>query len=209
MSKNNNLYFAEILQSNIATFQAQSWQWDAIPEFGSLVTVTSNNRIIFGIIYAITTGPNDSIRQPIAYQKTEEELRHDQPQIFEFLKTSFSCIAVGYQENDHIFYQLPPQPGKIHTFVRYATTQEYEAYFASEQFLHLLYTTTENIKHEELLLAIIQHQLKHNTLTKKRFNKFIETFFMLYKNNYVQTKMFLQRAEQLLDRTAAWHKLAD
>ena len=190
--------FAEILESSISTWQAQSWQWDAIPEFGALVTATSNGRTIFGIIYDITTGPIDPIRQPVAYQKTEEELLKEQPQIFEFLTTSFSCIAIGYQEGGQIVYNLPPQPPKMHTFICHGTKEEYEQCFASEQFLYLLFNFALPLNHQELLLAIIKHQLNRKTLTKKRLNAFIESFFMLNKNNYLQTKMFLSRLQQLL-----------
>lgn len=190
--------FAEILESSITTWKAQSWQWDAIPEFGSLVVATSHGRIVFGIIYDITTGPIDPIRQPVAYQKTEEELLKEQPQIFEFLTTSFSCVAIGYQEQGQFFYNLPPQPPKMHTFVGHATTEQYQQCFASEQFLQLLFNSTLQLNLQELLLAIIKHQLNRKTLTKKRLNGFIESFFMLNKNNYLQTKMFLSRLQQLL-----------
>ncbi len=193
--------FAEILNSSIATFQAQCWQWDAIPEFGSLVTATSNGRTIFGIIYDISTGPTDPIRQPVAYQKTEEELLKEQPQIFEFLTTSFSSVAIGYSEQGTIFYNLPPQPPKMHTFVGHATIEQYEQCFASSQFLHLLCNSLLPLNLQELLLAIIKHQLNRKTLTKKRLNAFIESFFMLNKNNYLQTKMFLSRLQQLLQTT--------
>ena len=203
----NKIYFAEILESSITTWQAQSWQWNIIPEFGSLVTATSNDRTLFGIIYDIKTGPIDPIRQPVAYQKTEDELQKEQPQIFEFLKTSFSSLSIAYQENGQIFYNLPPQPPKMHTFVGYATREQYEECFACEQFLQLIFNTTEQINREELLLAIIKHQLQQNVLTKKRLNKFIESFFMLNRNNYLQTKMFLPRLQKLLETTANWQKL--
>lgn len=196
--------FAEILESSISTWQAQSWQWDAIPEFGSLVTATSNGRTIFGIIYDISTGPIDPIRQPVAYQKTEDELLKEQPQIFEFLTTSFSCIAIGYQEDGQFLYNLPPQPPKMHTFVHYATQEQYEQCFATEQFLYLLFNSTLPLNLQELLLAIIKHQLKRKTLTKQRLNLFIESFFMLNKNNYLQTKMFLSRLQQLLKSSSSY-----
>ena len=205
--QNNKIYFAEILESSITTWQAQSWQWDIIPEFGSLVTATSNGRMLFGIIYDIKTGPIDPIRQPVAYQKTEDELQKEQPQIFEFLKTLFSSISIGYVENGQTFYNLPPQPPKMHTFVGHATAEQYEDCFSSEQFLYLLFSTTEQINLEELLLAIIKHQIKHKVLTKKRLNKFIESFFMLNRNNYLQTKTFLSRLQQLLQTTADWKEL--
>lgn len=204
---NNKTCFAEILESSISIWRAQSWKWDAIPEFGSLVTATCNGRTIFGIIYDITTSPSDPIRQPVAYQKTEEELLKEQPQIFEFLTTSFSCIAIGYREQNQIYYNLPPQPPKMHTFVNYATQQEYEQFFASEQYLHLVCTAPEKLNLEELLLAIIKHQLAHQSLNKERFNKFVQTFFMLNKNNYLQTKMFLSRVQKLLELDSQWKKL--
>lgn len=198
-NKEQQACFAEILDSSISTWQAQSWQWNAIPEFGSLVTATSNKRTIFGIIYDINTGPIDPIRQPVAYQKTEEELLKEQPQIFEFLTTSFSCIAIGYLEDEKLLYNLPPQPPKIHTFVQYATQAQYEQCFAHEHYLYLLFNSTLPINLQELLLAIIKHQLKRNVLTKKRLNACIESFFMLNKNNYLQTKIFLSRLQQLLE----------
>lgn len=197
-TQNNKHSFAEILESSITNFTGQSWSWDTIPEFGSLVTATCNQKTIFGIVYAIKTGPIDPIRQPVPYQKTEEELLKEQPQIFEFLSTSFSCITIAHLEKNQLFFTLPSQPPKMHTFINFATQQEYEKCFSTEQFLYLLYNNKENINLEELLLAIIQQKLKKQILTKERFDKLIQTFFILNKNNYVQTKIFLHRVQQVL-----------
>ena len=194
----NKLHFAEILEAKITTFQAQSWQWDTIPEFGSLIAATSNNRTIFGIIYDISTGPMDPIRTPIPYQKTEKELEKEQPQIFEFLKTSFQCLSAGYLENNKIFYHLPPQPPKIHTFVCNTTKDQYDLFFESPDFLHLIFNATEQFNLDELLLAIIKQQISYKTLTKKRLDIFIEAFFYLNKNDYQQTKLFLNRLQAII-----------
>ncbi len=195
----NKTCFAEVLETTISTFKAQSWKWDVIPEFGSLVTLSEKNQTIFSIVYDIVTGPQDLIRQPIAYQKTQEELLQEQPQIFEFLTTTFSCVIIGYQqEHDILLYNLAPQPPKIHTFVNFATDQQYLQCFASEQFLHLLYNVNLPINTQELLLAIIKQQLDRKTLTKEQLNAIVESFFILNKNNYLQTKMFLSRLQSLL-----------
>jgi len=196
--QSNKTYFAEIISSNISTWQAQTWQWDIMPEFGSLVTVIDNGRTIFGIVYDISTSPIDAIRQPIPYKMTQEELLQNQPQIFQFLKTSFSCIALGYKEqHDTIYYNLPPQPPKMHTFVGYATRQELELFFKNQQYLYILCNGTENLNTNELLLAIIKHQMSNKILTKELFNTLIQTFFRLNKNNYLQTKLFLSRVSDL------------
>ena len=86
---------AEIIESSLQTFLGQCWQWDIMPQFGSLVIAQNGNRPLFGLVYQIQTGSMDPTRYPFAYQKTHEELRAEQPQIFEFLKTSFSCLCVG------------------------------------------------------------------------------------------------------------------
>lgn len=198
----NKTCFAEILESNLTTWQAQCWQWDDIPKFGSLVTIKTDSRMLYGIIIDITTGPTDPIRQPVTYQKTEEELQQEQPQIFEFLKTSFQCLNIGYQENNAMFYHIPPQPPKMHSFVYHTTTQQQELCFGSNQFLHMLLASNiPNLNIEELLLTIIKQQATMHLLTKKRLDNFIETFFMINKNNYQQTKLFLTRVCQLLKTT--------
>ncbi len=197
-NQSNKNFFAEILESNITTWQGQCWEWNHIPEFGSLVTITSQNKKLFGIIYNISTGPIDPIRQPIPYQKTEEELLAEQPQIFEFLKTSFTCLAVGYEEHHKVFYTIPAQPPKMHAFIAHATQQEYIHYFQSQDFLHLLFSASLPINKEELLLAVIHQQVQQRSLSKEGFDKLIKTFFMMNKNNYLQTKAFISRIQNLI-----------
>ena len=95
----------------------KAWLWDTFPEFGSFVAIEGKKRTIFGIVHQVQTGSMDPVRYPFPYQKTEEELLKEQPQIFEFLKTTFSCIAIGYQEKSSISYLIAPEPPKIHAFI--------------------------------------------------------------------------------------------
>lgn len=193
--------FAEIIESNLSEWTAQCWQWDNAPTFGSLVTTSHGSLQVFGIVHAIKTGSMDPIRQPFPYQKTEEELQREQPQIFEFLQTTFTCLTVGYYENNKFFYHLPEKPPKIHAFVSNATQKEYEQFFAQEQFLHLLFNLSNQVFNlDELLLAILKQLLKKDILNSKNLNDFIETFSMLCKHDYQKLKIFLQRTDQLLSK---------
>ncbi len=97
-----NKPFAEVIESSLHGWLAQSWQWDTFPSFGSIVTIQGKKRTHFGIVHQIQTGSMDPVRYPFPYQKTEEELLKEQPQIFEFLKTTFSCLIIGYQEKGSI-----------------------------------------------------------------------------------------------------------
>lgn len=194
--------FAEIIESNLSTWTAQCWQWDTPSTFGSLVVTSHNSLQIFGIVHSIKTGSMDPVRQPVPYQKTEEELQREQPQIFEFLQTTFTCITVGYQENNTFFYHLPDQPPKIHAFVANATDEQYRQFFAQEQFLHLLFNLSNQILNlDELLLAILKQLIKKRILHEKNLDNFIETFSMLCKNDYQKLKVFLQRVDQFLNKT--------
>lgn len=196
---NNNQFFAEVIEGNLSFWIGQSWKWNHIPEFGSLVITTSNNIKMYGIICNIQTGSSDPIRKPIPYQKTEAELLRDQPQIFQFLQTRFNCIAVGYQETDTIFYHIPNQPTQIHTFIEHANNAEYQAFFSNNQFLNILFNQQSQITNfDELLLAIIKNLHEKKCLNKQNLYDFIETLSILYKNDYQRLKIFLNRIQSMM-----------
>lgn len=191
--------FAEVMESSLQTFIGQCWQWNSIPTFGSLVTITQENKTIFGIIYQIQTGSSDPVRYPFPYKKTPEELMAEQPQIFEFLKTTFACVALGYQEKSKIFYLIPEKPPPIHSFISTASTQEIKFFFSNKNYLPLLFNTGTAIPClDELLLAILKQQAKLAMLTDTHMNEFISSFSLLSGNDYRRLKLFLQRVETIL-----------
>jgi len=195
---NKNQYFAEIIQGNLSQWTGQCWKWDNMPKFGSLVITSHGPLKIFGIVHTITTGSMDPIRFPAPYQKTEEELLREQPQIFEFLQTTFTCVTVGHEENYKIFYHLPEHPPKIHAFIENANIEECRIFFASEQFLHLLFNLSSQLSNiDELLLALLKNLNEKKVLNNTNFLEFIETLSMLYKNDYQKLKIFLKRTNYL------------
>lgn len=195
----NNNAFAEVIESSLTGFLAQSWQWDQFPRFGSLVTVKTTSRTVIGIVHQIQTGSMDPMRYPFPYQKTEEELLHEQPQIFEFLKTTFSCLTVAYYEQGTMHYMLAPEPVKIHAFVSPASEEISKQFFYNNHYLHVLFGLSHQIFNlDELLLALIRHQASLGTIPTTRITHFMETFSLLTGNDYRRLKLFLQRVEPLL-----------
>ncbi|MBI2344555.1 hypothetical protein HYV10_00585 [Candidatus Dependentiae bacterium] len=196
---NNNQSFAEVIEGTLSNWIGQSWKWNNIPEFGSLVITKNNNVKAYGIVCNIQTGSNDPARKPMTYKKTEEELLRDQPQIFEFLQTKFTCIAVGYEQNDSIFYHIPSQPAKIHSFISQANDKEYKAFFSNNQFLNILFNQQSQILNfDELLLAIVKNLHEKKCLHKTNLHDFIETFSILSKNDYQKLKVFLHRMQSVM-----------
>lgn len=192
--------FAEIIESSLTGWLAQSWQWDDFPAFGSMVTITTKKRVLFGIVHQIKTGSMDPVRYPFAYQKTEEELLAEQPQIFEFLKTTFSCLVLGYREAGKIMYQLAPEPPKIHAFVEPIENDLFKEFFYSNRYLHVLFGLSNQVVNlDELLLAILKQLEKYNILSKEKIEQFIEAFSLLNGNDYRRLKLFLQRVEAMIN----------
>lgn len=196
---NANKPFAEIIQSALNNWVAQSWEWNNFPAFGSIVTINSNNRTFFAIVHQVNTGSMDPSRSPFPYKKTEEQLLAEQPQIFEFLKTTFSCLPLGYTEKGTLFYQLGPEPPKIHAFVQHATPDQAKQLFYSHRYLHLLFgLSNELINLDELLLATLKHQAQLGILSDEKVHSFMQTYSLLTGNEYRRLKLFLQRAEPLI-----------
>ncbi len=194
----SNRAFAEIIESSLNGWLAQSWQWDRFPLFGSLISITQQKRTLIGLVHHVKTGSMDPSRYPFAYQKTEEELRREQPQIFEFLKTTFSCIFLGYQENNRLFYTLAPEPAKIHGFVEQAESEICRHFFDNADYLHLLFGFAHQIDNlDELLLAMLSNAKKSDLLTQAQLASFIKTYAMLTGNDYRRIKLFLHRAQHI------------
>lgn len=198
MTQNNNQpYFAEVIESTLQTWRAQSWQWDTFPPFGSLITIESGNRKIFGLVCQIETGSMDPGRYPFPYQKTEAELLREQPQIFEFLRTTFICLTVGYEEHGTITYQLAPQPPKIHAFARAASPEEATGFFADNRYLHLIFNCAQHVTNiDELLLATLKQ--RKNEISTTTVKELADSFALLTGNDYRRLKLLLQRAQQLI-----------
>jgi hypothetical protein len=183
--------FAEVIESSLTRWLAQSWSWDTFPEFGSFIAIEGKKRTLFGIVHHVQTGSMDPIRYPFPYQKTEEELLKEQPQIFEFLKTTFSCVAVGYQEKKSIFYLIAPEPPKIHSFIAHPDGDMSKLFFSSTRYMHLLFTHAAHIFNmDELMLALLKQHMELNT--------FMQTYSLLTGNDYRRIKLFLQRAEHMI-----------
>lgn len=201
-TKKSNKAFAEIVESSLSDWKAQSWQWNYFPVFGALVTITSNDITHIGIVHAITTGSSDPSRAPIPYQKTEEELLREQPQIFAFLKTTFSCIPLGHIVKGKTSYQLPPHPPKIHAFVEHADAHLCKQFFANQRYLHLMFgVSTQILYMDELLLALLKQQATLGLVSHERLAAFIETIALLTGNDYRRMKLFLQRAQPIITHT--------
>ncbi|MGC2310270.1 MAG: hypothetical protein WA432_01455 [Candidatus Babeliaceae bacterium] len=192
-------FFGEVIESSLQQWKAQTWQWDYFPRFGSLVTIQTAERTLFGVVYHVETGSNDPSRLPYPYQKTEAELLQEQPHIFEFLKTTCTCLIIGYQEENTVFYHTAPQPPKIHAFVGHATVEQMTIFFQKDLYLPMLFGFNQaTLPLDELILIQLQQMVQLKLLTTQRLICFMQLFSLLTHHDYRRLKLFLQRAQTLI-----------
>jgi hypothetical protein len=191
--------FGEIVEGSLQSWKACCWHWDILPPFGSLLVTSHGSLTLFGVVAHVQTGSIDPGRYPFPYQKTEDELKREQPHIFALLQTLVSCITLGYQEENRLYYQLPPYPPKIHAFARQATLEELTAFFSNISYVHLLCAAAAQfVSREELALALLKYLADRQALTPEHVNRFISAFSSLSGHEYRTLKFFLQRVEALL-----------
>lgn len=92
----------------------------------------------YALVYAANTASLEMGRRPSALGfADEDELRRQQPQIFELLRTEFSGLLVAYSEGDGkaLRRHLPPKPPRIHSRVLPCEAAEVRALTADLSFL--------------------------------------------------------------------------
>ena len=150
----------EVIESSTSEWTVQCWDLHASPPFGSFVRADSEPPV-FGLVSNVTTRSVEPNRRPTAYRKTAEELMMEQPQIFELLKTEFEVLVIGYVDSSAIRQTLPPQPPRIHTFVRPCSTEETKRFTDHWDFLRSILTS--KAPPDELIIAAVRNAFEaHN-----------------------------------------------
>lgn len=157
----------EVISSSIKSFVAEVWRQDkpdsieSLPKFGSYLRCLSpvDELEVFGIVYDITSGPQDGHHKATALKMTREELRREQPQIFSLLKTELHAVICGYRQNGHFFASLAPQPPQVHDFVWTMNAEEIRLASSDLEFLRLL-SWVSSVPGDELMAAAIKEASK-------------------------------------------------
>ena len=82
---------------------------------------------VYALVYGANTASLEPNRRPSALGfADEDEMRKQQPQIFELLRTEFSGLLIAYSEGDGkpLRRHLPPLPPRIHSRVYPCTPEE-------------------------------------------------------------------------------------
>lgn len=144
----------EVIESSTTTCCVESAHLHGAPAFGSFIKLLQPDSNLYAVVFHTATQSLDPNRFTVAYYRSEEELRAEQPQIFELLKTRFEAVVIGYGQTGFLRTAIPPHPPRIHSFVSNCTDTEVRQITSDCSFLRLL-MAVERVPKEELLAAAI------------------------------------------------------
>jgi hypothetical protein len=196
MNSTQPAYFGEIVASSLTTWTVQCWQLDTYPAFGSLIFLEYDGKCSFGIVSSIQTHSKDSSRTPFAFGKTLQELKQEQPHIFQLLTSTLTCIPLSYSENNLIIHEIPKRPAPIHTFAGACSTDLLKIFFENSSWMIPFFNLAQqNPLFDELLIALLRNGYEHRALSQESLQEIIDIFSLLTHDDYRKLKIFLQRIE--------------
>ena len=151
-------HVGEVVESSTTEIIAEACDLHGAPSFGRFIRVGSDVEVV-GIVFNVFTHSIEPSRRPVAYGKTEEQLRLEQPQIFELLRTEFQALVIGYRDETGAVPILPPQPARIHSFVYPCDDEDVRRFTATDDFMRSILSTAK-VPTDELLVAALRHVLK-------------------------------------------------
>jgi hypothetical protein len=191
--------FGEIIASGLTSWTVQAWQLEDYPPFGAIIKTIYDGNKHFGVICDIKTGPKDTGRIPFAFGKTIQELKQEQPHIFQLLHTTVTAIPLSYSHNQNYIYEIPKHPAPIHAFAQACSQHELQEFFSSSQWVITFFNLAQQIPlFDELLIAILRNAHAQQALTTKTIQEIIDMFCLLTHDDYRKLKIFLQRIEAFI-----------
>lgn len=151
---------AEVIESSTRQFTAEVYPDADAPPFGSWVEVRPRGgATLFALVSHVEHSSRDTSRRPRAYGRDEDELRREMPQVHEMLCTTFRAQVLAFRraEGERVRQTLPPQPARIHDFVRPCEDESVCALGAPYDFLRTLVQSPDPaVPVDDLLVAALQ-----------------------------------------------------
>ena len=184
----------EVIESSTTELVAEARHLHGAPSFGRFIRVESEVSII-GIVFNVFTHSIEPNRRPTAYGKTEEELRMEQPQIFELLRTEFQALVVGYLDGDRPVHVMPPQPARIHSFAYLCDDEEVRNFTRTEDYLRSILSAAK-VPTDELLITTMRTTLEAHGRASEYLVRMGKELSRLLRDDYDRLSSMLRRIAQ-------------
>jgi hypothetical protein len=140
----------QIVEADIATFRAGSFQIHETPPLGALVRAGAPSGVDENSIYAVVCDARtESLegRQPVPHSPAEGDLGSfldSNPHLRHLLRTSFDAVVVGHGDGATLRHYLPPAPTSIFAPVRPCPPEEVARFTQSFDYLKPLLSSATN-----------------------------------------------------------------
>ena len=150
----------EVVGVSTTGFVAQSYRLNEAPSYGCLVrTEAPDGMIHYALCHGTETGGIEPGRHTVAWGRSDDaegDIYARQPQLAHVLRTTFSCVLVGYRGSGPLAQRVPPWPPRVHERVTLADEPAVRAFFADLSYLRFL-LRAEVGGVEDLMAASIGH----------------------------------------------------
>ncbi len=187
-------HIGEVIESSTSLFTAQACELNGAPGFGTFVK-TGTRPTAYGLVYDIRTQSADTNRKPTAYGMTEAELRREQPQIFELLKTEFDALIVGHAGDRGPLQILPPQPPGIHSFCYTCDEREVKTLTENGDYVRSILGGS-NLPSDDLIIASVRNAWEARGFDMAYLVKLGKELSRLIRDDYERLSSLIRRISQ-------------
>lgn len=190
--------FAEIIESSLTKITAQCWDLAISPSFGQCIEIKGEAICVYALVNHIQTGSFDALRKPSPFKKTIADLKKEQPHIFEFLITTFTCIPIAYSYQKKFIYAIPPEPPQMHEFILPIDAKQISILFSKKHFLMSIFSLQEQVGNvDELVISCLRCIHQKELFTPDYYVDLLDTYALLAGNDYKRVKLFANRLEEI------------
>jgi hypothetical protein len=187
-------YIGEIIESSTSQFVAESCELNGAPPFGSFIRA-GGEPAVYGLVFNVCTHSIEPNRRATAYGMTEQELREEQPQIFELLKTEFEAVIIGYRDVQGPRQVLPPQPPGIHNFVHTCIESEIKALTNNGDFLRSI-LCGGRLPADDLIIASVRNAWAARAFDMPYLVRIGKDLCRLIRDDYDRLSSIMRRISQ-------------
>lgn len=184
-------YVGEVVESSTRGFIAVTPRVGESPYFGSFVK-TNAGIVTYGIVCEVKTGSKEPGRKATALGMSLEELRREQPHIFEILQTEFHVLTIAYWGDGRIRFSQSPAPPPIHSFV-YPCTMEETASLVEEDFFLRTIISSPNASVDDLIVSSLLYAQEARSHEPHYIVRMGKSLARIFKDDYERLSSLLRR----------------
>lgn len=184
----------EVIEASTTRFRAQREELETPPAFGEFVKAPAGPEIVaYAIVYNVYETSIDQSRRPVAFGLTEEQLKAEQPQIFEMLRLEFEAAIVGFRDQSGcVKSYLPPWPPRIHAFVAACSPSEVVELTEDLEFIRSI-AALPGLPADELIAAAVRTAYRNRDCDPEFLVRSGQEIAVMFKDEYERARSVLRR----------------